>query len=268
LLVPEGDTVRKLAGALAPELVGREIRVSLGRAARMRSLPAPRTVVAVSSKGKHLYISLDDGSVLRSHLGLYGSWHGYAPGEMWLKPRAQASIVIATPDRVLVCFNAREAELLNGAGFRLADQRRRLGVDLAAGPPDAGDVVRRLRSLLAPDTPLADVLLDQRAASGIGNVYKCELLFLGGHHPSMPLGGLADAALAEVYGLAHELLRRNLHGGPRTTRFAGDGRGLLWVYGRSGKPCLRCGASVRRDTLGLRPRATYWCPGCQPAGDP
>ena len=67
--------------------------------------------------------------------------------------------------------------------------------------------------------------------------------------------------------LAADLLRRNLGGGRRVTRFERDGRGRLWVYRRDGLACLRCdGGVVRRAVMGRDARGTYWCPRCQASG--
>lgn len=55
---------------------------------------------------------------------------------------------------------------------------------------DGTEAVRRLRA--DPDVPLGDALLDQRNLGGVGNVYRCELCFLTGTHPSTPVGVVAD----------------------------------------------------------------------------
>jgi endonuclease-8 len=249
---------------LAPALCGaalREVHLRGYDASRL----AGRRVCAVESRGKHLLICLEGGVVLRSHLGLYGSWHSYAATESWRKPRRQASIIFRTDARLYICFNAREVEILSDRGFRLADRLHRLGPDLAAGTPPLDQVQGRVAELLEPDTPLVDLLLDQRIAAGIGNVYKSEVLFLEGRHPTCPLCALSMRELGALYARARTLLQRNLGGGPRVTRFVADGRGELWVYGRAGLPCLRCGRQIRRERLGSGQRSTYWCPGCQPS---
>jgi len=217
----------------------------------------------VVAQGKHLFIELDDGRLLRSHLGLYGSWHHYAPGESWRKPARQAAIELETDDAVYVCFNAREVELLRGGSVRERIVRTRLGPDLTSADPALDLLPARAREFLESDTLVADVLLDQRVACGIGNVYKSEVLFLERVDPLAPLGDVEDEALDRLYATAHELLRRNLGGGPRTTRFERDGAGRLWVYGRSGLPCLRCGTAIAHAPLGRAMRATFWCPDCQ-----
>ena len=168
-------------------------------------------------------------------------------------------------DWVYVCFNAREVALTRSLGFESADQRRRLGPDLTRGMPEAGVLRARAMALSPPDTPLVDLLLDQRVACGIGNVYKSEVLFIHRRPPLQPLGEQSLRDFADLYGTATRLLGRNLGGGPRITREIPDGRGPLWVYGRAGLPCLVCGTPVRRERLGRNPRSTYWCLTCQVA---
>jgi endonuclease-8 len=263
--LPEGDTIHKLAATLAPELHGAVVR-----ALRLKRLSADiligRRITGLTSAGKHLLMGFDNGLVLRSHLGLYGSWHRYAPGEQWRRPARQASIVLDTGDRIYVCFNAREVEILREGGYRLGDGRHRLGPDLTRERPEAGVLYRRARELLEPDAPLVDVLLDQRVASGIGNVYKSEILFLERQPPLRPLADTPERALAGLYERAGDLLRSNLRTGRRVTRSVRDGRGDLWVYGRAGRSCLQCGCRLRCERLGVGMRSTYWCPGCQARG--
>jgi endonuclease-8 len=105
------------------------------------------------------------------------------------------------------------------------------------------------------------VLLDQRVAAGIGNVYKSELLWLHRLAPSTPLGSLDPAGRRALYADAARLLRANLGPGARVT-VPGVPGGLA-VYGRGGRTCPRCRDTVRRATLGTPPRGTWWCPGCQ-----
>lgn len=259
--MPEGDTIHKVAAYLADRLVGRSIR-------RLRMAGAcddcvGRRIERVYAHGKHLFIALDNDKLLRTHLGMYGSWHRYREGETWRKPASRASLELATEDEVFVCFNAKEIEILPAGGVRERILQTHLGPDLIDLGADLAPVVRRSRDLLAGDTALADVLLDQRVAAGIGNVYKSEVLFLERLLPQSLLAAVTDPVLAACYAQAADLLRRNLGGGPRVTRFVGDGGPRLWVYGRARLPCLRCGAPIRYARFGKDRRATYWCGGCQ-----
>ena len=262
--MPEGDTLRKLVRLLIPELEGR--RLASGR---LRDWPevnlSGRRVTNVHALGKHLYIEFDDATLLRSHLGMHGSWHRYLSETPWQRPAGQASVVLETDRTCLVCFNAAQVELLHSGGLRDRQQRARLGPDLLAGDTAPAEVARRVLEQHTPDRLLIDLLLDQRVACGIGNVYKSELLFLHGLSPQTRLEELDGVALTAVYGRAAELLQRNTGPGARRTRFTEDGRGGLWVYRRSGRPCLRCGARIRMEKLGRHLRSTYWCPACQAA---
>ncbi|MCU0936370.1 MAG: formamidopyrimidine DNA glycosylase [Gammaproteobacteria bacterium] len=261
--MPEGDTVAKLAAALGPLLAGAApVRVEV-RGAPSGALDG-RRVEGVHAVGKHLFLAFEGGRLLRSHLGMYGSWHRYGRGEPWQRPARQASIVIDLGERVVVCFNAREVEVLRADGLRHRDLLARLGPSLAGPGPDLAAAVARARSTLEDATPLTDLLLDQRVASGVGNVYKSEVLFLEGLHPGKTLAATGDDRLAAVFARAADLMRQNLGGGPRVTRFDDPGSDPLWVYGRRGRPCLRCGSPIRYARTGRTQRSTYWCPRCQP----
>lgn len=261
--MPEGDTIFKLAAAMKPALEGERV-VAL----ELRGAPAgqstPERITTVEARGKHLLIRFDDGRVLRSHLGLHGDWHRYAKDEPWRRPARQATIRLETEHAVYVCFNGREWQWLRGAGIDERNLQSRLRHDLLAEQLDLDGVIDRARELLEPETPLVDMLLDQRVAAGIGNVYKSEILFLEGADPMTPLQEADDVLLQRLYRTARQLLQRNVGGGPRTTRDSMDGTGRLWVYGRRGQACFRCGALVRSAKRGRHLRSTYWCPRCQP----
>lgn len=280
--MPEGDTIHKLAGAIRPRLVGQAIRRAwvraeprgtfkrLGMSAALAANAAPddaglvgHCIDEVYAQGKHLFFQLSHGVLIRSHLGMYGDWHRYHPDERWKKPEWQVSLALWTDQDVFVCFNAKEVDLLKPTTIRHANFRNRLGPDLLGPDVDLELAIRRARELLDVEAPLVDVLLDQRVACGIGNVYKSEVLFIERQHPLRTLGDTTDGTLQSLYACARDLLRRNLGGGRRVTRFVSDGRGALWVYGRRGQACFRCGIEIQATRLGHDLRATSWCPACQ-----
>lgn len=264
--MPEGDTVHKLANYLAPRLEGqRLVDFHMGDAFAERQCQGQR-IRRVFAHGKHLFFELENAFFVRSHLGMYGDWHRYRPGEAWRKPAWRASITLATEDAIYVCFNAREVELVPASSVRRRLLEGRLGPDLLGADTDFDRIVQRAREMLPPDTPVIDGLLDQRVAAGIGNVYKSEILFIERCPPLTPQGDLTDDGLRRMFVLAAELLSKNLGGGPRVTRFERDAAGRQWVYGRRGLPCLRCEARIESARLGRDHRSTYWCPGCQQPG--
>ncbi|MFB1490912.1 DNA-formamidopyrimidine glycosylase family protein [Thiocapsa sp. C4-3m] len=225
--MPEGDTIHKLASFLSGALVGQcldGVRLQ-GRAI---AALAQDQVLQVTSKGKHLFIDFEGGTSLRVHLGMYGSWHRYPVGQTWQKPAHRATLVLSIAGQDYVCFNAKEVEILETCGLRRRDRTDRLGPDLSRDAPAAESLLRRARELLLPDTELVDLLLDQRIASGIGNVYKSEVLFLERCAPRTRFGDISEETFAALYRTAERLLLSNLGGGPRVTRTADDGRGILW----------------------------------------
>ncbi len=271
--MPEGDTIHALAATLREQLEGRELVQARFEGEVLESLLG-RRIDAVFAVGKHLFVGVGP-TLLRSHLGMHGSWHAYAPDEPWLRPAWQATFVIATEQRVFACFRTREAEVMDRRGVRFRRLMAWLGPDVLAQDFDPGVAVARARERLAPAAPLVDVLLDQRVACGIGNVWKSELLFLAGLDPRAPLETVPDDRLAQLYERAARGLARNLGPARRRTRAPRPRRGLatlerdddpgLWVYRRAGEPCSLCGAPIRTERLGKDRRSTYWCSACQPA---
>jgi endonuclease-8 len=121
---------------------------------------------------------------------------------------------------------------------------------------------------------VAEALLDQSAVAGIGNVVRSEVLHVAGVDPWLPVGDVPAAELQAILGTAADLLRANVGGGARVTT-ASQARGpldrsmtrqRLWVYGRAGRPCRRCGTLIRVGRIGALSRSIYWCPTCQAAG--
>jgi formamidopyrimidine-DNA glycosylase len=95
--------------------------------------------------------------------------------------------------------------------------------------------------------------------AGVGNVYANELCFVFGLRPSTAVAKLADPL--RMVTRAQQMLWANRLRVKRTT--TGDTRTGkdLWVYGRAGLPCRRCGTLIRTDNAA--DRVTYWCPACQ-----
>jgi endonuclease-8 len=261
--VPEGDTIhraaRTLHGALAGKIVTR-FETVLPRLERERIVG--RTIEKVAAAGKHLIISFSGDLHLRTHLRMNGSWHIYPPGARWQRPRGDMRIVIGTADYEAVAFRVPVAELHDGRS--LARELDDLGPDLLASDFDPAEAVRRIRERGAE--PIADVLLNQRVLAGIGNVYKSEVLFLRRVHPLTPASSLDEETLLAILETSRKLMKLNAAPGAsgRRTTGAWPGEAPLWVYGRRGEPCRRCGARIEMRKQGSDARVTYWCPGCQP----
>ena len=108
--------------------------------------------------------------------------------------------------------------------------------------------------------------MNQTIVSGLGNVYKSEVLFLLRLHPRTPISQLRDDELLALTAKSRELMQQNVDGKPRTTRRALDGR-RFWTYGRSGQLCFVCGNRIEMVRQGDLGRSTYFCPTCQGTAD-
>lgn len=259
--MPEGDTIRKTAATLHRALAGQRL-TGFDATVTTRRRPQLGTVVeAVEARGKHVLMRFANGTLLHTHLGMHGSWHVYRPGERWLRGRARVRAVVEVPEATAVCFAASIVEVLTERELARHRGLAGLGPDLTAGERDLDDAVARARRVPSA-TPIASVLLDQRVAAGVGNVYKSEVLYARRVDPSAPVGSLDDATLRGLFETAASMLRANAERhGPRTTWRDG-----LGVYGRTGRPCPRCGTAVRSIVHGDERRRTYWCPACQGPG--
>ena len=264
--MPEGDTIHRSASALRTALAG---KLMLRFDAPRLIGPAPqagRVVEAVEGHGKHLEIEWDDGLVLDTHMRMTGSWHLYRRGDNWRRPYTQMRAAIEVDDWVAVCFSAPTVET-----YRKPDRRRhpgmgRLGPDLCKPNTDLGEVVNLLLTYPEPNTRIAEVLLDQRVMCGVGNVYRCEVLWATELSPYAPVGALSERDAIRVVNTAARMLRSNLHHANRIT--APSVRGGLAVYGRNVQRCARCADTIECRRMGEHRRILYWCPGCQTHLDP
>jgi len=249
--MPEGDVLFRTAATLQKWLAGREVTAATSTAAPM----VGRTVEKVEANGKHLLMRFDSGHVLHTHLRMSGSWHVYRAGERWQRPPRQAKVAVTCGERVAVCFNAPVVELLAPGGEASHPSLSGLGPDILDQPPDLEEIRRRARAR-PPATALGELLLDQRVVAGIGNIWRCETLFLERQSPWASVSTLTDVELAALMTTAHRIMRRSL------APFVG--RQQSWVYRRSGRPCRRCGTGIRSRAQGEQARTAYWCPSCQP----
>jgi endonuclease-8 len=263
--MPEGDTVWRAAHAMHQALAGQaltgcDVRVPAHATADLSSW----TVDQVVSRGKHLLHRFRGpsgaGVSLHSHLKMEGSWHLYRHGSHWRRPGHEARVVLTTEDWQAVGFALGICELLDTA----AEERvvGHLGPDLLGPDWDAEEAVRRMSA--DPTRTVAEALIDQRNLAGIGTIYRSETLFFRGIGPRARVAEVAD--LNGVVSLAHRLMLTNRERAPQVT--TGDVRKgrQLWVHGRAGQSCRRCGTRIRRDELGPagKERGIFWCPRCQP----
>lgn len=256
--MPEGDTVYRTATALCEGLQGKTLTRCDVRVPRYATVDLTGHVVdEVISRGKHLFIRVGPASI-HSHLKMEGSWK--------VLPASRPS---RAGYRIRIILEAGEGEqAVQAAGIDLGvleilEREHDMDVVGHLGPDLLGDDweprVAAQNLVADPDRPLSEALLDQRVMAGVGNVYANELCFVAGHLPTTPVVALRDPL--RMVQRARDMLWLNRSRWNRTT--TGDTRPGrdVWVYGRAGEPCRRCGTPIRHDGNG--DRVSYWCPHCQ-----
>lgn len=256
--MPEGDSIARIALRVRSTLLGARVEAVHGsRVARWARVLQNAVLEDVHTHGKWLFLRLSSGWTLATHLGMRGrvdivASHADSGASamylLWIDPRGQ--------QWTLRCETPREIKVTGHAdALALA---ARLGADILDVNLSIHQIVAVMRSAAAP---IGDVLLQQNIVSGIGNIYRCEALFVGSIDPTRLTDELPERDVHACLLWTQKTMRRNLGPGRRRTRW-GSGPSH-WVYGRDGERCLRCDARVQSELTGAYDRRLYWCPGCQ-----
>lgn len=262
--MPEGDTLQRAAKALAIILNDQVVTEVWFRKLRGHRPRSGQRVQRVYAAGKHLLIEFDRNLTLDTHLGMSGYWRttpASAPPPAHPALRVRVSTALGTA----LCFGAPTIQTF----VRGIDPSpiATLGPDLSNDIVDIDDVIRRSRRANGERT-LADLLLDQTVACGVGNVFKSEALFLARLHPFKIVQRVNDDDLRRMWTTAHRQLAFNRERTSRLTTERGDA-GRTYVYGRHRLGCRRCDNAIEFSPAGkVTPRSSYWCPTCQPSSAP
>ena len=291
--MPEGNEVHRWAERHTAAFAGRKMHVE-GPNGRFRDAAAldGRKLERVLAVGKHLGYEFGKDRILHVHLGRYGDWtEGQMPLDevrgmlrlrMWrmgaravkgakrsavrhyttddgsgnLEPEAVDWVELRGPTDCSVYTLEKWEALL-----------RRLGPDPLNG--DAPD--EAFAKIAKAKKPIGVLLMEQDVMSGIGNIYRAELLFRARLSPFVPGSEVAAGTLRKIWKDGLPLLqagmvdRRIVTTMPKHRPHRDEAPPLKqevhYVYRRQGKPCWVCGETVlKRDMNG---RSLYWCPRCQ-----
>jgi formamidopyrimidine-DNA glycosylase len=266
--LPEVETTRH---GIAPYLEGVRVSRVVVRERRLR-WPIPEDLdvrlsgqrfVQVRRRAKYLLLQAESGTLI-SHLGMSGSLRLVPTGT----PAERHAHV--------------DIELESGLALRYTDPRR-FGALLWSADPLNHELLRNL----GPE-PLTDdfsgvrlyqcsrgrhmavkpFIMDNAVVVGVGNIYASEALFAAGIDPRREAGSISAARYARLAGEIKRILAYAIERGGTTLRdfVGGDGQPgyfqqELFVYGRGGEFCKRCGGSLREVRLGQR--ASVYCGKCQ-----
>ena len=283
--MPEGDTIYRAARALQKAIGGKPVTAFDANVATLASVAdskgiVGRTVEKVEARGKWCLIHLSGDLILVTHMLMSGSWHIYRVGERWFSPRSSMRCAITTGDFIAVAFNVPVTAFHTARSLERYSQIPKLGVDILGDAYDtnAGIAAMKTYTQSHPESEVGVTLLNQRVMAGLGNVYKSEVAFAAGVNPFRQLSTVTEREVEVMAEVSGRYLRAHINNGSdsnntdgivtysgnRRTTHAMDRSDRLWVYGRQGQECRRCGALVMMRKQGEQVRSTYWCPQCQP----
>jgi endonuclease-8 len=268
--MPEGHTLRRLADDLSAAFACRPVRVSSpqGRFAADAALIDGQPMLGADSAGKHLFVEFPGERYVHVHLGLIGKFD--------LSP-APAGIPVGQV-RLRLQNDTTYADLRGATQCELIGREKHDQIIASLGPdplrPDADPMVAWAR-IGRSHRPIGDLLMDQKVLAGVGNVYRAEVLYRHRVHPLRPGNTLRVGQFRAMWDDLVELMREGVRTGridtvrhehtpdamgraPRVDDHGGE----VYVYRRTGQPCLVCGSKVR--TQELVGRNLFWCPRCQP----
>jgi endonuclease VIII len=268
--MPEGHTLHRLARLHQRRYAGTKVQVSSpqGRFGGATTVDG-RVLERAEAVGKHLLHRYGPDATVHVHLGLYGTFTEF--------PRPEPAVTGQIRMRLLGETHGTDLRGPTACELLTDDEVdalfARLGPDPLRKDADPDRVWQRISR---SRTSIAVLLLDQKVLAGVGNVYRAEVLFRHGIDPMLPgrdLGGegwqtiWADLVELMCYGvrvgridtIAPEHDPKVTGRAPRRDRHGGE----VYVYRRTGQPCLVCSTPVVSKELAGR--NLYWCPVCQPA---
>lgn len=273
--MPEGHTLRRLADELTEAFAGRLVAVASpqGRFAAEAAVLDGTRMLAADSAGKHLFLEFDHDHLVHIHLGLIGGLLVVPSAAAVPAPVGQVRLrlVAGGPDTWTY------ADLRGATRCDLATTARKAEVLATLGPdplrPDA-DPDRAWQRIARSARPIGELLMDQQVIAGVGNVYRAEVLFRQRVDPFRAGRSLRRSRWQALWDDLVVLMAEGVRVGridtvrPEHTPEAmgrpardDDHGGEVYVYRRSGQPCLVCGTLVR--TSPMAGRNLFWCGQCQ-----
>lgn len=261
--MPEGDTVFRAAAKLHRALAGEPLtRAEIRWGTKTLPDVIGRRTLDVVPRGKHILHRIEGGITVHTHLRMEGTWR-VVPDER-LRPRE-------LHDRSIRAVFSVDGRTAIGRRLGMLDvlptQREHtlvghLGPDILG--PD-WDPERAATAVAADSRPIGEALLDQRLLAGIGTMYDAETLFLERIAPWTPADQLGRETVERIIERAHRLLTVGKEHDVQSTTGSRRRGEEVFVHARSGRPCRRCGATVRVAMIGAAPydRTMFYCPSCQ-----
>lgn len=257
--MPEGHTIHRAAKDQRKMLVGKTVSAisPQGRFEDGAVAINGQTCKSIEAIGKHLLYHFDSGKSLHIHLGLAGKiYRDPQPAE---PPRDVVRIRMESFSHVIDITGPAICEILEKGdlkGFRL-----RYGPDLLAKKPEPE---RAIEKILASRSSIATLLMNQKVISGIGNIYRTEILWLQKIDPFRLGTSLDEETLRSLWEEMRELMKIGVKYNsiitngdlPKAGHTVGE---RVNVYGK--KNCPDCETEIVVSKVAAR--TLYHCPNCQ-----
>jgi endonuclease-8 len=267
--VPEGHTIHRLALDYADRFAGRPARVTSpqGKFSDAADLLTGAELTGTEAHGKHLFLGFRGSDWVHIHLGLFGKVaFGPAPAP---PPTDTVRLRLANSTSYVDLRGPTTCALITDAEKEAVHDR--LGPDPLREDADPGAAYRRISR---SRTTIAALLMDQKIVSGVGNVYRAEVLFRHRIDPYRAGRDINPTEWGAIWTDLVELMREGVrHNRIDTVRpehtpeamgrppRVDDHGGEVYVYRRVNLPCHICGGEIR--TADLATRNLFWCPTCQ-----
>ncbi|QGF24912.1 bifunctional DNA-formamidopyrimidine glycosylase/DNA-(apurinic or apyrimidinic site) lyase [Raineyella fluvialis] len=273
--LPEVEVVRR---GLAPHLAGRTlaavevlhprpVRRHLGGPDDFAARLVGRTLLEPARRGKYLWLPLDSGEAILTHLGMSGQFRVDPPGAA---DEPHVRVRLGFEDGL---SEVRFCDQRMFGGLLVSEADGHVPPEIAHIAPDpfeeAFDPEAVVRAIRRRRTGIKRALLDQTVVSGIGNIYADESLWLARMHYAQATDALSPGRVRELLEAVRRIMARALDQGG--TSFdslyvhvngeSGYFDRSLNAYGREDLPCPRCGTPIRREAF--MNRSSFRCPRCQ-----
>jgi formamidopyrimidine-DNA glycosylase len=270
--LPEVETIRRDLESIIQGKIIKDVRLYYdgfvkypGRDAFTANLKG-KEVLGTGRRGKYLFLHLSQDMSLVIHLRMTGRILYYPEGTPPLT-HTRGVFVFAGGEE-LHFHDVRKFGtmwLISPATLSCITGLKALGPE----PLEAKFSVDFLcRQCQKTRSPIKSLLLSQKAAAGIGNIYADEALFRAGVNPKRPCDTLSKKEVKRLWSGIREVLQEGLDARGTSMRDYLDARGssgsfqdCLKVYGHKGKPCPRCGCIIEREKIAGR--SSHYCPACQ-----
>jgi endonuclease-8 len=269
--MPEGHTVHRTANQFNELFAGKALTIDSpqGRFGAGAARVSGKILIGAQALGKQLFLEFDEGLFVRIHLGIYGKWRWYR-GKHLAKalqnePIGQVRARFYTDEAMADLRGPTVCEVI--VAEEIARVQDQLGPDPLNDDLTGSELARFVARVQRSKQPIGVLLMDQSVISGVGNVYRAELLFRAGINPYVEGNRLTGEQLRSIWKDAVALMRVGVATGFMITRDelfeTGPSKSERnFVYKREGEPCRICGHNV--SIALMQARKLYWCGKCQP----